>query len=408
MQARSFARVVSTTIVVGCGLSAALIAQQPAAPAGNSAPSTPTPPPTAPPTNTAPRIPSIPTQPTQPTAPPPPRLIFISGIVSLPDGTEPPERAVIERLCAANNVRFEGYTDSKGRFGIQLGANQQLIPDASNTMFTEATQGFGTSTRGTGSSVSNIDPYFDCELRARLAGYISSTILLSGRRPMDNPDVGRIVLYPINTIEGKAISATGANAPKDARKALEKGMSEAKKKKFDQAEKELRKAVELHPKYAEAWLELGKTYAARQQTAEARDAFSRAIAADPAYVYPYEQLYLIVFEQAQWQELADTTERLLRLNPYEFPDAYYYNGVAHYQLHNWDVAEKSLNHAIQVDVQNRNPRTHYVRGLVLVQKKQYTQAAEALTKFAALAPNDSQVPKARNLIQQIGALAQQK
>lgn len=347
-------------------------------------------------------MPTTPTPSAQPVKPPP-APIFISGIVALPDGTEPPERAVIERLCSSNNVRFEGYTDSKGRFGLQLGQNQQLIPDASSTMFVEPTQGFSNSTRS-GPSVSNADPYFDCELRARLAGYISSTILLAGRRPMDNPDVGRIILYPINKIEGKAVSATSANAPREARKAFDKGVSEAKKKKFDQAEKELRRAVELHPKYADAWLELGKTYAARKQSAEARDAFSHAIAADPAYVYPYEQLYFIAFEQAQWQELADTTERLLRLNPYEFPGAYYFNGVAHYQLRNWDTAEKSLKHAIQVDFRNVNPKTHYVLGLVMVQKKDYVQAAQNLTAFTSIAPNDPQVPKARALIEQMAAL----
>lgn len=402
MAAYSFVRVVPKITIMGCAFAAVLAAQQPAGTSGNSAPSTPAPAPTPTPPKGAPTIPTMPTQPAQPVKPPP-TPIFISGAVILPDGTEPPERAVIERLCSNNNVRFEGYTDSKGHFGIQLGQNQQLIPDASSTMFVEPTQGFGQGTRA-GASVSNADPYFDCELRARLAGYTSSTILLAGRRPMDNPDVGRIVLYPISQIEGKALSATSANAPKEARKAFDKGVSEAKKKKFEQAEKELRRAVELHPKYAEAWLELGKTYAARKQSAEARDAFSHAIAADPAYVYPYEQLYIIEFEQAQWQELADTTERLLRLNPYEFPGAYYFNGVAHYQLRNWDVAEKSLQQAIQVDFRNMNPKTHYVMGLVMVQKKNYEQATQSLTTFASIAPNDPQVPRARAIIEQIAAL----
>lgn len=345
-------------------------------------------------------------QPAKP-QPMPPAPVFVSGVVRLPDGSEPPERVTIERICSTNNVRVEGYTDSKGRFGIQLGLSQQLIPDASSTMFIEATQGFpnGTRSNGMANAAAN-DPNFDCELRARLPGHISTTVLLAGRRPMDNPDVGTIILTPMAKIEGKAISGTSAWASKEARKALEKGVGAAKKQKYDQAETELRKAVEIHPKYAEAWLQLGKVYLSRKQSAEARDAFKHSIAADPAFVYPYEQLYRIAFEQAQWQELADTTERLLRLNPYEFPDAFYFNGVALYQLRDWDAAEKSLIQAIRVDQRNINPKTRYVLGLVLVQKKQYAKAMENFTTFTAMAPTDSQVPKARSLMNEIAKLEQ--
>jgi tetratricopeptide (TPR) repeat protein len=328
-------------------------------------------------------------------------------MVRLADGSEPPDRVVIERLCSTNNVRIEGYTDSKGRFGVQLGGSQQLLPDASSTMFIEAVQGFPTGTRSTTqSSAVAADPNFDCELRAKLPGYISSTFLLAGRKPMENPDIGILVLTPMAKTEGKAVTATSASASKDARKAFDKGVSDAKKQKYDQAETELRTAVELHPKYADAWLQLGKVYQARKQNTEARDAFTHAIAADPNYVYPYEQLYQVAFEQAQWQELADTTEKLLRLNPYEFPGAYYYNGVAHYQLRNWDAAEKSLNQAIKMDLRNVNPKTRYVLGLVLVQKKQYSQAAENLNLFTTIAPNDPQVAKARSLVNEIAKLGQ--
>jgi len=364
-----------------------------------------TPAPTAPTTgtNNAPTaVPQVVTPQSSNTTPrQPAQPIFISGIVTLADGTEPPDRALIERICSTNSVRSEGYTDSKGRFSLQLGQSLQLVPDASETMFSDGTQGFSSTTRSSTSNQSGTDPYFDCELRARLAGHRSSTIVLAGRRAMDSPNVGTLILYPIVKTEGLALSATTAAASKDARKAYEKGLSEAKKQKREQAEKEFRKAVDLHPKYAEAWLELGKTYAGSNRLPEARDALSKAIAADPQFVYPYEQLYRISFEEANWQELADTTDRLLRLNPYEFPEAYYFNGVAHYQLKNYDAAQKSLQQAIGGDRRNVNPKAHYVLGLVMVQKHDYVAAAESLMAFAALSPNDSQIPKVQAILAQI-------
>jgi hypothetical protein len=48
---------------------------------------------------------------------------------------------------------------------------------------------------------------------------------------------------------------------------------------------------------------------------EARDGVTKAIAADPQFVYPHQQLYLIAFEEVNWRELADTTNRSLRLDP---------------------------------------------------------------------------------------------
>lgn len=340
------------------------------------------------------------TQSSQPARPPQP--IFVSGNVTLPDGTEPPDRVLIERVCSLNRVRPEGYTDSKGRFSFQLGQNQQAMADASESLFTDGTQGGGTNGNSTTSANSSAgDPLVDCELRARLPGYRSSTLTLAGHRSMDSPNLGTLVVYPINGQEGQPISATGANAPKEARKAFDKGSELLRKSKLEDAEKELRKAVNVHPKFAEAWLALGKTYARRQRYDAAKVAFREAIQADPKFVYPYEELYKVAFEQANWEELAEATGKLVRLNPYEFPGAYYFNGVAQYQLKNWDLAEKSLQQALEADKRHVNPKVLYVMGLVQVQKRNYTEALDTLSAFAEMSPNDPMIPKVKTMIAQL-------
>jgi tetratricopeptide (TPR) repeat protein len=373
-------------LVILCG---ALVAAQQTTPTTTPTTTAPTTlPPTGGGTNTGP----VTTQPTQPQQSQTPRLpptpIFITGTVALPDGTEPPDRVLIERLCLTNSVRSEGFTDSKGRFSIQLGQSLQLVGDASEVMLQDGTQGFSSNSRNSAGGQPATDPYMGCELRARLAGYRSSTLLLAGRRAMDNPYVGVLTIFPILKTDGQAMTATSATASKDARKAFEKGVSEAKKQKLDTAEKEFRRAAALHPKYAEAWLALGKMLVDAKRLPEAREALEKAIAADPQYVYPYEQMYLVAFQEEQWQELANTTERLLRLNPYEFPAAYYYNGVANYQLKNYDAAQKSLEQAIGADRRNANPKTHYVMGLVMVAKKD-------------LRANDAAIPKVQSILEQI-------
>src|SRR5204863_8182902 len=84
----------------------------------------------------------------------------------------------------------------------------------------------------------------NCDLRANLPGYRSDVVNLAGHRMFDNPDVGTIILHRLGNVEGNTISATSLAAPKDAKKAYEKGKEALKKKKPADAEKEFQKAVE--------------------------------------------------------------------------------------------------------------------------------------------------------------------
>lgn len=378
--------------------------------AGGAAPATPgkgtpTPSPTPTPRST------MPNQTTE--TPVVPRPIWITGRVVMSDGGAPAESVTIERLCSANSVRAEGYTDSKGHFSFNLGQNNSVFADASTSIFQAPGQfgGIGVSTGGNGNGAtggtgsSNPDSaYWDCELRARLPGYRSDSILLAGRRMMDSPDVGIIVLYPLSKIQGLTASATSSQAPKDARKAYEKGLDAVKKDKPDQAEQEFRKAVQIYPRHAAAWLELGKVLERRDHYPEAREAYASALAADSKYVYPYQQLYQIALREQNWKDLVDKTDQLLRLDPYEFPNAYYFNALGHLQLKEYDAAEKSAQQAVEADRKQANPKTHYLLGAILVQKKAWTEAAASLRAYLKAAPN---APEKAQVEKTLGQIDQQ-
>jgi len=311
------------------------------------------------------------------------------------DGGAPSESVIIERICSTNSVRAEGYTDSQGRFSLTLGQDGGVFADASTSRFPTpgqtggmaASSSNGGATGGTGNGRVNPDPLLDCDLRARLPGYRSETISLAGRRTLDTPDVGVILLYPISKTQGLTASATSIQAPKDAKRAYEKGLEAVKKDKLDPAEKEFRKAVQIYPKYAEAWLELGKVLDRREYYPEAREAYLSALAADSKYVYPYQQLYRMALREQNWKDLADRTNQLLHLDPYEFPAAYYFNALAHLELKEYDAAEKSARDAVEADRKEANPQTHYLLGAILVHKKAWTEAAECLRAYLKAAPN---------------------
>src|SRR4051794_23498874 len=69
------------------------------------------------------------TNPTTPSTTPSvsiPQPIFVSGRVTLEDGTPPPDPVVIESVCNGS-AHNEGYTDAKGYFSIELGARNGVI-----------------------------------------------------------------------------------------------------------------------------------------------------------------------------------------------------------------------------------------------------------------------------------------
>jgi tetratricopeptide (TPR) repeat protein len=342
------------------------------------------------------------------------RPIFFQGKVMMEDGTPPPESAVIERVCNGN-PRPEAYTDSKGRFSFQLGQNTQMMADASvgNTtsdVFGPNAPGAG-GMRGMGGSSSRGGfterDLMGCELRASLPGYRSESVNLSGRRAMDNPDVGTIILRRLANVEGLTFSATSAMAPKDARKAFEKGREQARKKKLPEAKKELEKAVTIYPKFANAWQDLGRVLEQMDQPAEAKKAYQEALNADSKLVEPYVQLAYLSARENDWKNCSASSEKALKLNPFDFPQAYFYNAVANLNLHNLDAAEKSARDGVKADPMKRIPKMRHILGIVLAQKNDVNGALEQMKGYLSLLPETApDVAVVKGQISQLEKFAQ--
>jgi hypothetical protein len=79
--------------------------------------------------------------------------------------------------------------------------------------------------------------------------------------------------------------------------------------------------------------------------------------------------------------VAATTDKIKRLNPFDFPKAVYYNAVANFQLGNWDLAEKSAREAASMDSASQNPKIQYVLGMTLANKQDFKGAAECMRTY---------------------------
>ena len=337
--------------------------------------------------------------------------IAVSGRVMVDDGTPPPDAAVIERVCNGS-IHAEGYTDPKGYFAIELGMDQAVMQDAS--MSGGVFNGNGgripgqtQMSSGLGGGGMSDQRYRNCDLRASLPGYHSQVVSLGDHRAMDNPDVGTIFLHRLGTAEGRVISAISLAAPKDARKAFEKGLDQARKQKPDDAMKSYQKAVDAYPQYAAAWFELGKLQAAKGQSNAAHQSFDSAVEADPKYLNPYLELSRLALAARNWRELADVTGRAVKLDPYDYPQQFFFNSVANYNLRNMDAAEKSAREAEKLDTGHHYPQVSHLLGVILAQRQDYAGAAGEMRNYLKLAPDAADAATVRAQLDQMEKLSAQ-
>ncbi|HEY3740816.1 MAG TPA: tetratricopeptide repeat protein [Bryobacteraceae bacterium] len=331
--------------------------------------------------------------------------IFISGRVMLEDGTAPTDPVVIEKICGSSR-RAEAHTDNKGEFSFQLGmgaVNTEALSDmsAETSRLPGTGPTFGSAQQSAGAPgnaptrLGDSSNLMGCELHAVLAGFWSRNVTLAANSGLDSTDVGVIILKrlaPGN--EGSTVSMTNALAPKDAKKAYDKAKQLIAKGKSTDARASLTKAVEIYPKYASAWFELGVIQMEVDEPAAARASFAKSLEADPNYLPPYERIAVLELRDKHWRELATTTGRLIQLNAYEFPQAYFYNALAHLNLIEPELAEKSAREALKQDPQKFS-RATYVLGLALAQRGDFAGGAEQLKAYLLTKPPDSELPQLR-------------
>jgi hypothetical protein len=336
------------------------------------------------------------------------RPMVLMGKVVMEDGTAPSDSVTIQLVCNGA-PRSVGFTDSKGGFSVDLSnrMNNAALLDASQPVSGGGFGGpFGGSSGGRMGSQGSPNglgerDLMSCDLQAALAGFRSEQVHLATRRSMDNPDVGTILLHRIAGVEGLTISATSAFAPKDAKKSFDKAREAARKQKWDEAEKDFQKAVDIYPKYASAWYQLGLIQQEKKNDDSARKSYAQALAADPKFVSPYQELAMMAAHEQKWQEVIDNTDHLLRLNPVDFPQAWLFNSLANYYLKNLDAAEKSAREGISHDAGHHYATMNHVLGAILAQKKDYAGAAAQLRDYIHFAPNATDIEQVKQQLAEV-------
>ena len=326
----------------------------------------------------------------------------------LEDGTAPQETATIERVCGGS-ARAEGYTDSKGYFFIELGnRNNGILQDASEV------GGYGDiNSSGPGRRFRRRLPWNGVlrdAIRQLRTASPAGGISFAGGEPRQSARFGQPRHRDHSSApDGAQRRQHGQRErprnPKDARKAFDKGQEASKKSKPEEALKNYSKAVELYQQYAAAWYELGKLQAVGGDLQIARGSFNEAVKADPKFLPALVAIADIDVQAKKWREVVDVTDRAAKLDAFDYPQVFFYNAVANFNLKNLEAAEKSVKQAERLDTRHRYPQIYFLLGLLNAVHQDYAVAAEKFRIYLNLAPNAEDAPTARKQLAQVEALS---
>jgi tetratricopeptide (TPR) repeat protein len=337
-----------------------------------------------------------------------PQSIYIAGSVIQEDGTPPPMGTEIELDCGYWVTR-EATADSNGHFGFLVGSNNRIgrvMPDASDSISQDTYDITANSRSLIADSSSSLRVrqlstiLIGCELRAQKPGYRSTSVRLGSGSVLGYNEVNPILIYRISRVQGTSVSYASLLAPKEVKKLIERAIKAVQKKRYDEAEALTKSAIEIYPKSAEAWYVLGQAYHIQQNYGMARESYVKAISADPLFVRPYIILARMECEKQNWQAAADLTSKALDLDPIAFPEAYYLNALAFYNLNNFTLAEKSARNGERLDLDRQFPRMHLIMANILAMRQDQPGSDEELRKYLKAAPKAPDASAVRSRLQE--------
>jgi len=333
-----------------------------------------------------------------------PQPVFYAGKVVLDAGIAPSTPVAILRVCSGFGRR-EVYTAADGSFSFIVGdKNSGIIPEAADdTRIFGADSQYARSNPSVTGRTSPQIAIADCELRAELPGYSSTSIRLDPS--MNNSQVGIIILHSRAKKADGMVTVASLAVPAKARKEFEKGSEQLEKGNLADAEKSLRKAIEQYPQFAEAWTRLGDLEQRRKNAEAAMKDYQEAVNADPNLPLPYLHMAFLEAVAGNWEQTRKLTERLIALDPTDFALAYYYNAVAEFNLHHLAKAESSGLRAESMDSIHAEPRVELLLASIFNAKGDFASAAGHYRSYLKLVPDGPLAERVKTELAKLEALA---
>jgi tetratricopeptide (TPR) repeat protein len=212
---------------------------------------------------------------------------------------------------------------------------------------------------------------------------------------------------PLNTVQDLTVGAAELATPSNAKKEYGKACESLAGGKIDDAEKHLRKATELYPKYSASWVLIGQILEQRADLPGSRDACQKAAVENPGYVQAYLCLADIAMHQGDWSDVLAQSSKAIDLDPANDAAGYVYKGCANYSLHQLPEAEASALKAASIENtrnykdqddrdKHSDPRVHVLLAQIYDEKGETAKETAELREFLKTVRN----PQAKAMVEQ--------
>ena len=175
----------------------------------------------------------------------------------------------------------------------------------------------------------------------------------------------------------------GSEVENDAKPFYDRALSHLKKSQYDEAIRELNKAIDIFPRYALAYNDRGVAYLRKQQYDRAISDFTKALDINPKHHYAHHNRGIAHLRKEQYGKAISDFSKAIKLD-LSNPDNYYQRGVAYLLKQKNDKAIADFDLAITlkpVFVKALNDR-----GWAYVRKRQYDQGISDFTRAIDIDP----------------------
>ena len=223
-------------------------------------------------------------------------------------------------------------------------------------------------------------------------------------RAPKTPEKESCLFPPLDLVRSPAISATALAVPAKARKEYLAACSSLQELKNDPAEKHLRKAVEVYPKYSVAWVTLGQVLARERQTSASRNACTQASLAEPNYIPAFLCLAELAVREKAWSSVLEMSNRALAIDPTATALAYEYSATANLRMNKLEDAEKSALRALEIDKNNGDAWVHFILAQIYEAKGDRANEILQLREYLKFAGNSPDAAETKQYLTQLETL----
>jgi hypothetical protein len=183
--------------------------------------------------------------------------------------------------------------------------------------------------------------------------------------------------WNLSAAQTAASTVKAVKVPPKARGEYQKACEASQKKKPEESEQHLRRAIDMFKDYSAAWVMLGVVLDEQHKEQQARDACSHATTINGKYFPAYLCLAEFSARNQEWARLLDLSNAALSINSENDGYAHYYRAMAYFYLNNLVEAQKNALQAAQADLNhNYLPLYFLLAQIYAVQGDRAAAAAE--------------------------------